>query len=219
MRVADLVRHANAPHVLCTLLASSVTAWPQSSTNTWHRRRCPGKRPLRRRGRTALLDDTVVVWYWPSPCPHRAARRNPLGNLRILRDVIKHSIRNHAEDLCTEQFGFRTLGDAIESGRREFEALHVTNLDRELLRKMSPTLEEWGSLQTAEPAGSELQRIKAAQLQARLAHSPNSISLSPPRGDIGRSGPISIANDRQRSRAIKVTSILDRKNAEQSRPG
>jgi hypothetical protein len=113
----------------------------------------------------------VAVAHFNTGHPHvHIALRGvtALGNLRIPRHVIKHSIRNHAEDLCTEQLGFRTVGDAIESGRREITALHVTNLDRELLRKMGPTSEEWGSIQTPEPTGSELQRIKASQLQARL---------------------------------------------------
>nr|WP_155121378.1 hypothetical protein [Bryobacter aggregatus] len=115
--------------------------------------------------------DWVAVAHFNTGHPHvHIALRGvtALGNLRIPRDVIKHSIRNHAENLCMEQLGFRTFGDVIESGRREITALHVTSLDRELLRKMSPTSTEWGSIQTPEPAGSELQRIKASQLQARL---------------------------------------------------
>lgn len=148
------------------------------------------------------------------------------GNLRIPRDVIKHSIRNHAEDLCTEQLGFRTIGDAIESGRREISALNVTSLDRQLARKMRPTSAEWGSILMPEPSGSELQRIKASQLQARLGFL---AKLDLARPNAGGQWNLSTdfhqklralqtANDRQRSRAIKVTPTLDRKTAEQSRP-
>jgi hypothetical protein len=55
------------------------------------------------------------------------------GNLRLPRDVIKHTIRRHAVDLCTEQLGFRTISDAIESECREINAFHVNLLDRKLV--------------------------------------------------------------------------------------
>lgn len=113
----------------------------------------------------------VAVSHFNTGHPHvHVALRGitSIGNLRIPREVIKHSIRGHAEDLCTEQLGFRTTSDAIESGRREIDALHVTNLDRELLRRMGPTEGVWGSVQTPEPAGTSLQRIKSSQIQARL---------------------------------------------------
>ncbi|MBS1984363.1 MAG: hypothetical protein JST16_09325 [Bdellovibrionales bacterium] len=174
--------------------------------------------------------DWVAVAHFNTGHPHvHIALRGvtALGNLRIPRDVIKHSIRNHAEDLCTEQLGFRTIGDAIESGRREINALNVTNLDRELARKMRPTSEEWGSIQTPEPNGSELRRVQASQLQARLG------VLA--KLDLARPNPgghwdlqtdfhqklcaLQNANDRQRSRPNKMTSSApDRENVKQSRP-
>jgi type IV secretory pathway VirD2 relaxase len=150
-----------------------------------------------------------------------------LGNLRIPRDVIKHSIRSHAEDLCTEQLGFRTVSDAIESGRREITALNVTGLDRELLRKISPTAEDWGSIPTPEPTGPELQRIKASQLQARLGFLAK-LELAQPsagghwkvRTDFQQKlRALQSSNDRQRSQAIKVASAQDRKEAEQTSSG
>jgi hypothetical protein len=173
--------------------------------------------------------DWVAVAHFNTGHPHvHVALRGvtALGNLRIPRDVIKHSIRNHAEDLCTEQLGFRTVGDAIESGRREITALHVTGLDRELLRKMRPTSDGWGSIQTPEPAGAELQRINASQLQARLGILAK-LELAKPnpgghwnlRTDFHQKlRALQTANDRQRSRATNVTATLDRKNTEQSRP-
>ncbi|MBY0504030.1 MAG: hypothetical protein K2X03_08970 [Bryobacteraceae bacterium] len=170
----------------------------------------------------------VAVAHFNTGHPHvHVALRGvtAAGNLRIPRDVIKHSIRNHAEDLCTEQLGFRTIGDAIESGRREINALNVTGLDRELARKMSPTSAEWGSIQAPEPSGSELQRIKASQLQARLGvlgklelARPNTGGHWNLRTDFHQKlRALQTANDRQRSRAIKVTPTLDWKTAEQSR--
>ncbi|MBN9657150.1 MAG: hypothetical protein J0H49_03175 [Acidobacteria bacterium] len=170
----------------------------------------------------------VAVAHFNTGHPHvHIALRGvtALGNLRIPRDVIKYSIRNHAEDLCTEQLGFRTVGDAIESGRREINALNVTSLDRELAHKMSPTSEEWGSIQTPEPTGSELQRVKASQLQARLGvlaklklAQHNAGGNWKLRTDFHQKlRALQTENDRQRSRAIKVTSIQDRKNSDQSR--
>jgi type IV secretory pathway VirD2 relaxase len=147
------------------------------------------------------------------------------GNLRIPREVIKHSIRSHAEDLGTEQLGFRTVSDAIESGRREITALHVTGLDRELFRKMSPTSEEWGSIHTPEPTGPELQRIKASQLQARLGFLAK-LQLAEPNtggnwklqtGFHQKLRALQTENDRQRSRAIKPTSVQGRTNSEENR--
>jgi type IV secretory pathway VirD2 relaxase len=171
----------------------------------------------------------VAVAHFNTGHPHvHIALRGltALGNLRIPRDVIKHSIRNHAEDLCTEQLGFRTVGDAIESGRREISALNVTSLDRELARKMSPTSAEWGSIQTPEPSGSELQRIKASQLQARLGVLAKlDLAQSNPNGHWNlrtdfhqKLRALQTANDRQRSQAINVTTTLDRKSAEKARP-
>ncbi len=171
----------------------------------------------------------VAVAHFNTGHPHvHVALRGvtALGSLRIPRDVIKHSIRNHAEELCTEQLGFRTVGDAIESGRREITALHVTNLDRELLRKMGPTSEEWGSIQTPEPTGSELQRVKASQLQARLGVLAK-LDLAQPHGggewklrtDFHQKlRALQTANDRQRSLPTKMTSTPDQKNSKQSRP-
>ncbi len=84
----------------------------------------------------------VAVAHFNTGHPHvHIALRGvtPAGNLRLPRDVIKHTIRRHAEDLCTEQLGFRTVNDAIESERREINALHVTSLDREIQKRMTPT--------------------------------------------------------------------------------
>jgi len=171
----------------------------------------------------------VAVAHFNTGHPHvHIALRGvtALGTLRIPRDVIKHSIRNHAEDLCTEQLGFRTVSDSIESGRREINALNVTSLDRELARKLSPTSAEWGSIQTPEPSGSELQLVKVSQLQARLGTLAK-LDLAVPksgghwnlRTDFhAKLRALQTANDRQRSWAIDTISPLNRKTAEQSRP-
>jgi hypothetical protein len=84
----------------------------------------------------------VAVAHFNTGHPHvHIALRGvtPSGNLRLPREVIKHTIRRHAEDLCTEQLGFRAINDAIESERREINALHVTSLDRAIQSRMTPT--------------------------------------------------------------------------------
>lgn len=91
---------------------------------------------------------------------------------------------------------------------------------------MRPTSEEWGSVAVPEPSGSELQRVKASQLQARLGVLAKMDLAGPKRGghwairtDFHQKlRARQTANDRQRSRAIDVTSIRDRRNAGKSRP-
>ena len=56
--------------------------------------------------------------------------RTDTGPLELERDYIKHGIRQHAENLCTAQLGFRTELDAFEAERREVDAPRVTSLDR-----------------------------------------------------------------------------------------
>lgn len=90
------------------------------------------------------------------------------GSLRMPRDVIKHSIRRHAEDLCTEQLGFRTVKDAIESERREVSALHVTGLDREIQKRMTPTNGEFAELELPPASGTDHRQPHGHHLAARL---------------------------------------------------
>jgi hypothetical protein len=80
----------------------------------------------------------VAVAHFNTGHPHvHVALRGvtPTGNLRLPRDVVKHTIRRHAEDLCTENLGFRTLNDVIESERREIDALHATFLDHQIQKQ------------------------------------------------------------------------------------
>jgi hypothetical protein len=50
--------------------------------------------------------------------------------LRLPREYIKNGIRQHAEELATEQLGYRTQLDAEESQRREVHQARFTSLDR-----------------------------------------------------------------------------------------
>lgn len=54
--------------------------------------------------------------------------------LRLPRDYIKGGIRQHAEELATQQIGFRTQFDADEAQRREVHQARFTSLDRTIKR-------------------------------------------------------------------------------------
>lgn len=92
----------------------------------------------------------------------------PDGNLRLPRNVIKHSIRRHAEDLCTEQLGFRTANDAIKSERREVNALHLTSLDREIHKRMTSANGEFGELELQPESGTDHRQLHGHHLATRL---------------------------------------------------
>jgi type IV secretory pathway VirD2 relaxase len=69
------------------------------------------------------------------PHVHVALRgRTENGPLRLSRDYIKQGIRNHAEELCTAQLGFRTELDALEAERREVDEPRLTSIDRRISR-------------------------------------------------------------------------------------
>jgi hypothetical protein len=70
------------------------------------------------------------------PHVHIALRgRTEAGPLRFDRDYVKRGIRDHAEQLCTAQLGFRTELDALEAERREVDAPRITSLDRRIARQ------------------------------------------------------------------------------------
>jgi hypothetical protein len=113
----------------------------------------------------------VAVPHFNTGHPHvHVALRGvtPLGNLRLPRDMIKHSIRGLAEDICTEQLGFRTVGDAIESERREVSALHLTTLDRDIQKRMIKNTQGWGDVQLPSIDGTGLSQVHIRHLAARL---------------------------------------------------
>jgi hypothetical protein len=113
----------------------------------------------------------IAVAHFNTGHPHvHVALRGitPAGNLRLPREVIKHSIRRQAEDLCTEQLGFRTINDAIESERREINALHVTSLDRDIQKRMTPTNGEFADLELEPSTGTDLRQLHIRHITARL---------------------------------------------------
>jgi hypothetical protein len=55
--------------------------------------------------------------------------------LRLDRDYVKSGVRKHAEDICTEQLGFRTPADVALAHDREVGQARFTSLDRQIARR------------------------------------------------------------------------------------
>jgi len=55
--------------------------------------------------------------------------------LKLERQYIKAGVRNLAEELCTQQLGYRTALDAAEAERREIFDCRFTSLDRVIIRR------------------------------------------------------------------------------------
>lgn len=68
----------------------------------------------------------VTHYNTDHPHVHIALRGIAAGQpIRFNRDYIRHTLRAHAESLCTRELGFRTIADAIEAARRrEIKGLH-----------------------------------------------------------------------------------------------
>ena len=76
--------------------------------------------------------------------------------LHLDREYIKAGIRSIAEDLCTQQIGYRTERDAATAERREVSQQRYTSLDRIISRNTSPGTEPGANPRfftyTSEPA-------------------------------------------------------------------
>ena len=65
------------------------------------------------------------------PHVHIALRGVSEGSeLRIPRQYIKTGIRDHAQNLCTRELGYRTAQDVLEAQKREVREMRFTSLDR-----------------------------------------------------------------------------------------
>lgn len=104
------------------------------------------------------------------PHVHVALRgRTDAGPLRLERDYVKHGIRQHAENLCTAQLGFRTELDALEAERRAVAAPRVTSLDRRIAREaFTPGGDAMFDLNSLAVATSSVQQARHQFLAARL---------------------------------------------------
>lgn len=58
--------------------------------------------------------------------------------VRFRREFIKHGIRELAENLCTQQLGYRSEFDAAAAQRREVDQLRITSLDRIIIHRATP---------------------------------------------------------------------------------
>ena len=58
--------------------------------------------------------------------------------LRFDRDYVKDGVRRHAEDICTEQLGFRTPADVALARNREVDQTRLTSLDRQIANRRQP---------------------------------------------------------------------------------
>ena len=80
----------------------------------------------------------VAVAHYNTEHPHvHVALRGIDGkrqSLHLGRDYVKSGIRNIAEDLCTNQLGYRTEFDAATAERREVSRHRYTSLDRMISR-------------------------------------------------------------------------------------
>ena len=62
--------------------------------------------------------------------------------LRLQREFVKTGIRQHAENLATQQLGYRTRLDAEETQRREVHQARFTSLDRAIRKAGKPATDE-----------------------------------------------------------------------------
>ena len=80
----------------------------------------------------------IAVAHYNTEHPHlHIALRGIDGQrqpLHLERDYVKSGIRNIAEDLCTNQLGYRTEFDAATAERREVRQHRYTSLDRMISR-------------------------------------------------------------------------------------
>jgi type IV secretory pathway VirD2 relaxase len=76
----------------------------------------------------------VAVIHTNTEHPHvHVALRGIRDNgtpLQLDREYVRNGIRRHAEEYCTNQLGFRSEMDVIDSERREIAAKRFTSLDR-----------------------------------------------------------------------------------------
>jgi type IV secretory pathway VirD2 relaxase len=83
----------------------------------------------------------IAVDHYNTEHPHvhvalRGVDRDGNG-VRFPREFIKTGIRELAENLCTQQLGYRTGFDAAAAQRREVDQLRFTSLDRTISRSGS----------------------------------------------------------------------------------
>jgi type IV secretory pathway VirD2 relaxase len=61
--------------------------------------------------------------------------------IRLPKEFVKHGIRQLAEEWCTDELGYRTCAQAMESQRRDVSEMRYTELDRMIGRANSASAE------------------------------------------------------------------------------
>jgi type IV secretory pathway VirD2 relaxase len=94
--------------------------------------------------------------------------------LRLERRYIKTGVRGLAEDLCTQQLGYRTEIDAAEAERREIFEQRFTSLDQRIVRRAEVVeVEGFGDLvvntNAREVGRSEFAQGREEHVASRLA--------------------------------------------------
>jgi type IV secretory pathway VirD2 relaxase len=95
--------------------------------------------------------------------------------LHFKREYVKHGIRAIAEEMCTQQLGYRTSRDAAEAERREIGERRFTSLDRALLRNAEKDALEPAApyftimMDLAQPRHNESARHHVNHVISRLA--------------------------------------------------
>jgi hypothetical protein len=94
-----------------------------------------------RRGTSALEWAAVAHYNTQHPHVHVVLRGvDQAGQgVRFSREFIKHGIRELAENLCTQQLGYRSEFDIEAARRREVDQLRFTSLDRMLKGQAAAT--------------------------------------------------------------------------------
>lgn len=88
----------------------------------------------------------IAVAHWNTEHPHvHVALRGVADGapLRFRREYIQAGMRQHAEELCTLQLGYRSQLDAEEAERREVRLLRYTSLDRLISGARTDDGAEW----------------------------------------------------------------------------
>jgi type IV secretory pathway VirD2 relaxase len=85
--------------------------------------------------------------------------------LKLERQYIKAGVRNLAEELCTQQIGYRTALDAAEAERREIFDFRFTSLDRVIIRRSELAGEDGSGELILRTNGSGAGQLDMAQIR------------------------------------------------------
>jgi len=108
------------------------------------------------------------------PHVHLALRgRNDRGEtLRLDRSYVKSGIRKHAQELATNQIGYRTGTQVLDSQKKEVAQHRYTSLDTLIAKQQRPKNDLWFEIRQKDATGPEIfdspQEERARLLTSRL---------------------------------------------------